>query len=104
MSRSTHLDLAAAFLKLGFTAFGGPAAHISMMGGEFVERRKWLDDEAFADLLGAANLIPGPSPPELAIYIGYRRAGVAGLMIAGACFILPAFLIVLAIAVAYRQY
>lgn len=94
-------EVAAIFTRLGFTAFGGPAAHIAMMRHELVERRKWLDDQRFADLLGLVNLIPGPSSTELAIYLGYLRAGWPGLLLAGACFILPAMLIVLAFAWAY---
>jgi len=94
-------EVAAIFTRLGFTAFGGPAAHIAMTRHELVERRKWLDDHRFADLLGLVNLIPGPSSTELAIYLGYLRAGWPGLLLAGACFILPAMLIVLAFAWAY---
>jgi len=97
-------DLALAFLRLGFTAFGGPAAHIAMMEDEFVRRRSWLDRAQFIDLVGAAGLIPGPSSTEVALYIGYRRAGWRGLLIAGACFILPAALIVTAIAWAYVRF
>ena len=67
------------FLKLGFTAFGGPAAHIGIMHDEVVVRRKWLTDEEFLDLLGATNLIPGPNSTEMAIHIGYLRAGWPGL-------------------------
>src|SRR5262250_450458 len=85
------------FLRLGLTAFGGPAAHIALMQQEVVERRKWLTREEFLDRLGAANLLPGPSSTELAIFIGYRQAGGAGLLLAGVCFILPAFLMVLGI-------
>lgn len=97
-------DLARLFLKLGTLAFGGPAAHIAMMDEEVVRRRRWLTREQFLDLLGAANLIPGPSSTELAIYIGLVRAGWRGLVIAGTCFILPAMLIVLALAMAYIRY
>lgn len=98
------LELAAAFLKLGLTAFGGPAAHIAMMENEFVRRRQWLSREEFLDLLGAANLIPGPSSSELAIYIGQRRSGWRGLLVAGLCFILPAAFIVLIFAALYVRY
>src|SRR5579859_3369617 len=80
-------DVAGLFLKLGFLAFGGPAAHIALMEDEVVRRRKWMTREQFLDLLGAASLIPGPSSTELAIYIGYRLAGGAGLLLAGICFI-----------------
>jgi len=85
-------EVAALFLKLGMTAFGGPAAHIAMMHDETVKRRKWLSDQEFLDLVGATNLIPGPNSTEMAIHIGYLRAGWRGLFIGGACFIVPAML------------
>lgn len=97
-------DLALVFLRLGATAFGGPAAHVAMMEDEIVRKRAWLTREEFLDLLGAANLIPGPNSTELAIHIGYRRNGWPGLLVAGACFILPAALIVTCIAWAYVRY
>jgi chromate transporter len=92
------------FLRLGFTAFGGPAAHIAMMHEEVVRRRQWVSEERFIDLVGVTNLIPGPSSTELAIYLGYLRAGWLGLVVAGVCFIGPAMLIVLALAWAYVMY
>ena len=92
------------FLKLGVTAFGGPVAHIAMMEDEVVRRRQWLTRDEFLDLLGATNLIPGPNSTELAIHIGHRRAGWPGLVVAGTCFILPAALIVTAIAWAYVEF
>ncbi len=98
------IDLALIFLRLGLTAFGGPAAHIALMRQEFVERRGWLTEAEFLDLLGASNLIPGPSSTELAIHIGWRRAGWRGLALAGACFILPAALLVCAFAWAYVRF
>jgi chromate transporter len=97
-------DLAKLFLRLGITAFGGPAAHIAMMRHEVVERRHWLTDKEFLDLLAATNLIPGPNSTEMAIHLGYKHGGKAGLIVAGICFILPASLIVVAIAWAYAQY
>ncbi|MCP3100122.1 chromate efflux transporter [Myxococcus sp. K15C18031901] len=97
-------ELALLFLRLGTTAFGGPAAHVALMEDEVVRRRRWLTHEEFVDLLGAANLIPGPNSTELAIHIGHRRAGWPGLLVAGTCFILPAFLIVLGIAWGYARF
>jgi len=88
-------EVAKLFLKLGITAFGGPAAHIAMMHDETVKRRKWLSDQEFLDLVGATNLIPGPNSTEMAIHIGFLRAGWRGLIVGGACFIVPAVLIVL---------
>jgi len=101
---SSLTELALLFLKLGVIGFGGPAAHIAMMEDEVVRRRRWLSQEEFLDLLGATNLIPGPNSTELAIHIGHRRAGWPGLVIAGSCFILPAAIMVGAIAWAYVQY
>jgi chromate transporter len=92
------------FARLGFTAFGGPAAHTAMMHDEVVTRRRWLGEQEFLDLVGATNLIPGPNSTELAIHIGRRRAGWTGLLVAGASFIVPATLIVLALAWAYVEY
>ena len=97
-------DLAKLFLRLGCTAFGGPVAHIAMMRHEVVERRQWLTDKDFLDLLAATNLIPGPNSTEMAIQLGDKHGGKAGLIVAGTCFILPASLIVAAIAWAYVQY
>jgi chromate transporter len=97
-------EVAKLFLKLGTIAFGGPAAHIAMMHDEMSRQRRWVTEERFLDLLGAANLIPGPSSTELAIYLGYERAGWKGLISGGVCFILPAMLMVLVIAAAYVNY
>jgi chromate transporter len=104
-SKSAALkELAGLFVKLGTIAFGGPAAHIAMMEDEVVRRRAWLSREEFLDLLGATNLIPGPNSTEMAIHIGARRAGFPGLLVAGACFILPAMCIVMACAWAYVKF
>ena len=97
-------ELARVFLKLGVIGFGGPAAHIALMEDELVRRRQWLSREAFLDLVGAVNLIPGPNSTEVAIHIGRMRAGGAGLVVAGSAFILPAFVIVAAIGWAYQRY
>jgi chromate transporter len=102
--RGSLKELAFFFLRLGITAFGGPAAHIAIMEDELVRRRKWLSREKFLDLLGASSLIPGPSSSELAIHIGYLRAGRAGLVIGGVCFIFPAAILVGIIAWAYVRF
>lgn len=96
--------IAVLFLRLGTTAFGGPVAHVAMMEEEVVRRRQWLTRDQFLDYLGATNLIPGPNSTELAIHIGHARAGWPGLLVAGTCFILPAMLIVWAIAWLYVRY
>ncbi|MER5325952.1 chromate efflux transporter [Streptosporangium roseum] len=97
-------EVALLFLKLGVIAFGGPAAHTAMMRDELVRRRGWVSDRRFADLMGATNLIPGPNSTELAIHLGHDRAGRRGLIAAGVCFILPAALMVTALAWAYVRY
>jgi chromate transporter len=101
--RSDLTELAGVFLKLGTIGFGGPAAHIAMLEAEIVTRRRWISREQFLDLIGLTNLIPGPSSTELAIYIGYLRAGWWGLVIAGVCFILPAMAIVWLLAIGYDR-
>lgn len=103
-SRAGLGEIAILFLRLGFTAFGGPAAHIAMMRDEVVQRRKWLDDQQFLDLIGATNLIPGPNSTEMAIHTGYLRAGLAGLVVAGSSFIFPAMLIVLGLSWVYVRF
>jgi chromate transporter len=98
------LQVVSLFLRLGATAFGGPAAHIAMMHDEVVKRRKWLSDQEFLDLVGATNLIPGPNSTEMAIHIGFLRASWAGLVVGGACFIVPAMVIVMILAWAYVHF
>ena len=102
--RAKLSELVVLFLRLGVTAFGGPAVHIALMENEVVRRRRWLSSQRFLDLLGAANLLPGPSSTELAIFIGYERGGWRGLLLAGTCFILPAALIVSFLAWAYVRF
>src|SRR5215210_8760573 len=97
-------EVAQVALKLGFTAFGGPLAHIAMLREETVVRRRWLSDAYFLDLVGATNLIPGPNSTEMVIHVGYLRAGWRGLLVAGTLFILPAATIVLALGWAYVEY
>ncbi len=102
--RARLREVALLFLRLGFTAFGGPAAHVAMMEDEVVARRRWIDRQYFLDLVAAINFVPGPNSTELAIHLGLIRAGRAGLFVAGFCFIVPAVLIVLPIAWAYCAY
>jgi chromate transporter len=97
-------EIATAFLRLGLTSFGGPAAHVALMERELVDKRKWLTREELVELYGAASLIPGPNSTELAIHIGYRRAGFPGLAVAGACFILPSALLTLLLAWVYVRF
>jgi chromate transporter len=97
-------ELAGLFLKLGTTAFGGPAAHVAMMEDEVVRRRGWMSRETFLDYLSAANLVPGPNSTELALHVGLARDGARGLVVAGLAFILPAACIVGGIAWAYVRF
>lgn len=97
-------ELSMIFLRLGAISFGGPAAHIALIEAEIVRKRQWTDRQQFLDMVGAANLIPGPTSTELAINIGYARAGWLGLAVAGTSFIVPAALITGAFAWAYVQF
>lgn len=102
--RTALNEVLAVFLRLGATAFGGPAAHVGVMRDEIVRRRRWLSEEEFLDLVAAVQLIPGPNSTELAIHLGYQRAGWAGLVTAGVAFIVPAFVMVTGFAWAYLEY
>lgn len=97
-------EIAKEFLRLGFVAFGGPPVHFAMMEERFVRKRRWLSREQFLDMIGAVNLLPGPSSTELTIYLGEMRGGFAGLLVAGVCFILPAAVMVAGLAWAYDKY
>jgi chromate transporter len=103
-NKSSLSEVAKVFLKLGFIGFGGPAVHITMMEEEMVRKRQWMTHEHFLDLIGATNLIPGPNSTEMAIHCGHERAGWKGLLVAGACFILPAVFLTGILAWAYQQY
>lgn len=98
------LQVAAVSAKIGVIGFGGPAAHIAMLRREVVERRAWLDDTEFLELLGATSALPGPASTQMVIAVGRRRAGWRGLVVAGACFITPATAIVLLLAWLYVRY
>jgi chromate transporter len=103
-SNKNILEVAQVFFKLGLIAFGGPAAHVSMMEDEIVTKRKWMDRQHFLDLMGATNLIPGPNSTEMTMHCGYQRAGVIGLFVAGFCFIFPAIVITCILAFLYVEY
>jgi len=96
--------VAALFLKLGTISFGGPAAHIALMEDEVVRKRQWVTRQQYLDMLGLTNLIPGPNSTEMAINVGFVRAGWAGLVVAGASFIIPAALITAVVAWAYVRF
>jgi chromate transporter len=102
--RVSLAEIALVFLKLGTTAFGGPAAHIAMLQDECVRKRHWISEAEFLDRLAAASLIPGPSSTEVAIFIGHSKRGWVGLIVAGCCFIIPAAVLVTLIAVAYSRF
>jgi chromate transporter len=104
-NRPTRIgELAQLFTRLGFTAFGGPAAHIAMIEDEVVTRRRWLDRQHFLDLVASINFIPGPNSTQLVMMLGLLRGGYRGLLVAGACFIVPAMLIILPLAWLYTSY
>ena len=102
--RGSAAEVVRVFLRLGLIAFGGPAAHVALFRDEIVRRRRGVTDERFLDLLGATNLIPGPNSTEMAIHLGYVRAGWPGLIAGGVGFIAPAMLIVLGLAWAYVRF
>lgn len=102
--RASLADLVKYFTRLGFTAFGGPAAHIALMHDDLVVRRRWIGAQHFTDLLGAVQLVPGPNSTEMAIHVGYTHQRLKGMLVSGACFILPAFFIVLALSIFYVTY
>ena len=96
-------ELARLFFTLGVVGFGGPAAHIAMMEEEVVRKRQWMTPQAFLDLIGATNLIPGPNSTEMTMHVGFSRAGWLGLLVAGVAFILPAAGLTLVLAWLYVQ-
>jgi chromate transporter len=97
-------EMAKLFFRIGATAFGGPAALIAMMYEETVKRRKWVTDQEFLDLIGATNIIPGSNSTEMAIHLGYLRAGRWGMLVGGISFFLPTFLAVLALSWGYVKF
>ncbi len=96
--------MARSYLRLGLTAFGGPAAHLAFMRAELVVRRRWVGEQELLDLIGGASLLPGPTSTEVALMLARRRKGWWGLLVGGACFIMPSVLLVLALSWAYVRY
>jgi chromate transporter len=92
------LAVLVAFLKLGVTSFGGPVAHLGFFRTEFVARRKWLDEAAFADIVALCQILPGPASSQVGIALGLRRAGFAGALAAWIGFTLPSALAMVALA------
>jgi len=103
-SRSSLLQLAGIFLKIGAITFGGPMALIAVMEQEFVHKRKWLSQDQFMDFVAATNLVPGPNACEMAGLVGFHRARYAGLVVAELAFLLPSIVPSLIMAVIYMRY
>ena len=97
-------EVALLSLRLGATTFGGPAAHIAVLQDEIVQKRHWLDQQAFTHMMGLTNLLPGPNSTEMVMHAGYARAGYRGLLAAGFGFILPGVSLSLLLAMAYREW
>src|SRR5262245_41241658 len=103
LNRTRLVEVLAVFGRLGAVAFGGPAAHVALQEAECVRRRQWLDHARFLHLLAATNLIPGPNSTEMAMHLGRLRAGMPGLVVGGAAFILPSAILVTLLAAAYTR-
>ena len=97
-------ELAQLFLKLGLIGFGGPQAHIAMINTEAVVRRHWFTQEQFTEGVAVCEMLPGPASTQMGIYTGYVYGGQWGALVAGLCFISPAFLIVLALSWGYFRF
>lgn len=94
----TLLALSLVFLRLGCVSFGGPVAHLAHLRAEFVERRRWVDDAEYADLVALCQFLPGPASSQVVFALGMRRAGLAGALLASVCFTLPAAAVMIALA------
>ncbi len=103
MKRNPLKEVFQYFFKLGFVAFGGPAAHVAMMQDDLVEKRRWLSTQEFLDYMGATNLIPGPNSTEMTMHCGYHHAGARGLFVAGMSFIIPAVTLTLIVAIFFEK-
>jgi chromate transporter len=103
-SRGSPLEVLRAFLKLGLTSFGGPVAHLSFFRSEFVDRRRWLDDHSYADLVALCQFLPGPASSQVGIALGLQRAGWMGALMAWVGFTLPSALALIIFAYGMVQY
>jgi len=101
---SKIIEIATLFLKLGTIGFGGPTSTIAMMQDETVRKRKWVTSEYFLEIMAVTNIVPGPNATEMAAHLGYIRAGFPGLVIAGICFLLPATIISIVLAILYMEF
>src|ERR1700732_2571208 len=90
------------FLKIGLTAFSGPIAHLGYFEREIIERRKWLTQNAYGDLVALCQFLPGPSSRQVAFALGYLRAGIRGAFAAIAGFTVPSAVLMIAIAYGFR--
>ncbi len=86
---SSLAEVAGTFFKLGLTSFGGPVAHLAYLRDECVERRRWLDDAEYADLVALCQFLPGPSSSQVVFGLGLKRGGLAGALVASVAFLLP---------------
>ncbi|HEV7381717.1 MAG TPA: chromate transporter, partial [Dyadobacter sp.] len=97
-------DIALYFLKLGTLGFGGPVALIGYMHRDLVEDRKWISEDEYKEGLALAQLAPGPLAAQLGIYLGYVHYGAVGATLTGLAFVLPSFLMVVLLGMAYKLY
>ncbi len=95
---SAFREVITAFLKLGLISFGGPIAHLGYFHAEFVERRRWISDAAYAELVALCQFLPGPASSQVAFALGMRRAGLVGAILASLCFLLPSAVLMIAFA------
>src|SRR2546426_7870617 len=99
-SATDSKDIATTLLQLGATSYGGPAI-MGLLQHELQERRKWVSKERFREGLAVANMVPGATATQLGIFLAYARGGWWGGLLGGVCFVLPAFVIMLALTIAY---
>ena len=103
-TRASLADLVGYFLYLGTLGFGGPVALAGFMHRDLVEKRRWIDEEEYGLALALAQIMPGPLAAQLAIALGYFQRGILGATAVGLAFVVPSFLMVVAISIAYQRY